>query len=145
MTETPAGIRERKSRLSRDVRLSERGEAVVPTERGTPIERIASMGRDRHERLAIMREAGQVRWSGQRPRPRAPVATGYVASWRGADPGGDLGVIVYLDASAPFWREMLGEALIVAASRALPLRCRVLAPSTYQADNPITSRTYAHL
>jgi len=39
-----------------------------------PIGRIVPIGQDLGERLAVMREAGLVQWSGQKLRRRKPVA-----------------------------------------------------------------------
>ena len=74
MPQSLVSVRELKSRLSHYLRLTRKGESVVITDRGVPIGRIVPIGQDLGERLAAMREAGLVQWSGQKLRRRKPVA-----------------------------------------------------------------------
>ena len=79
MAQPTVSIRELKSRLSHYLRLTREGESVVVTDHGVPIGRIVPIGpdpagRDLGERLAAMREAGLVQWSGHKLRRRKPVA-----------------------------------------------------------------------
>jgi prevent-host-death family protein len=74
MSQSLVSIRELKSRLSHYLRLTRKGESVVITDRGVPVGRIVPIGQDVGQRLAAMREAGLVQWSGHRLRPRKPVA-----------------------------------------------------------------------
>jgi prevent-host-death family protein len=74
MAQSLVSIRELKSRLSHYLRLARKGESVVITDRGVPIGRIVPMGQDLGQRLAAMREAGLIQWSGHRLRRRKPVA-----------------------------------------------------------------------
>ena len=69
-----ASIRELKSRLSHYLRLTRKGESVVITDRGVPIGRIVPMGQQLEARLAALREAGQVHWSGEKLAAVKPVA-----------------------------------------------------------------------
>jgi prevent-host-death family protein len=73
MAHSFVGIRELKSRLSHYLRLTRKGESVVITHRGVPIGRIVPMGQDLNQRLAAMRETGQVQWSGRKLSHRKPV------------------------------------------------------------------------
>ena len=74
MSQSLVSIRELKSRLSHYLRLTRQGESVVITDRGVPIGRIVPVGQDVNERIAAMKEAGQVQWSGAKIRRRRPVA-----------------------------------------------------------------------
>lgn len=77
MAQPHVSIRELKSRLSHYLRLTRKGESVVITDRGVPVGRIVPVvpgGQDLGERLASMREAGQVQWSGQKLAAAKPVA-----------------------------------------------------------------------
>ncbi len=74
MAQPLVSIRELKSRLSHYLRLTRKGESVVITDHGVPIGRIVPMGQDLGGRLAAMREAGLVQWSGHKLRRRKPVA-----------------------------------------------------------------------
>ena len=93
MAQFPVSIKELKSRLSHYLRLMRKGESVVITDRGVPIGRIVPMGQDLDQRLAAMRETGQVRWSGRKLDHRKPVA-----KLRGR--GSVAQLIVYLDTVA---------------------------------------------
>ena len=74
MAQSIVSIRELKSRLSHYLRRAIAGESVVITDRGVPVGRIVPIGRNLDQRLAAMRDTGQVEWSGHKLRPRKPVA-----------------------------------------------------------------------
>ncbi|MGC8905342.1 type II toxin-antitoxin system Phd/YefM family antitoxin [Thermus sp.] len=68
------GIRELKARFSRYLRLVREGGVLVVTDRGKPLGRLVPLTRDPLEALKGLAQAGVVRWSGRKPRPRKPVA-----------------------------------------------------------------------
>ena len=77
MGQASVSIRELKSRLSHFLRLTKEGESLIITDRGTPIGRIvpiAQSGNSLDERLAAMKQAGQLEWSGRKLSPNKPVA-----------------------------------------------------------------------
>ena len=77
MKPSQVSIRELKSRLSHYLRLTKGGKLLVITDRGTPIGRIvpiAQAGKDLDARLAAMRDAGQLEWSGRKLAALRPVA-----------------------------------------------------------------------
>ena len=73
MTESVVSIRELKSRLSHYLRLAREGESVVITDRGVPVSRLVPIGLDVAARIAALRSAGILQWSGRRLSPRQPV------------------------------------------------------------------------
>jgi len=72
MTESVVSIRELKSRLSHYLRLARRGESVVITDRGIPVGRLVPVEHDLEGRVAALRAAGLLQWSGRRLAPREP-------------------------------------------------------------------------
>lgn len=77
MSQASVSIRELKSRLSHFLRLTREGSSLIITDRGTPIGRIVPIvqpGKRLDERLAEMKQAGQLEWSGRRLSPNKPVA-----------------------------------------------------------------------
>lgn len=72
MTQSVVSIRELKSRLSHYLRLARAGESVVITDRGVPVGRLVPIEPDVQARLAALRAAGVVQWSGRRLAPRRP-------------------------------------------------------------------------
>ncbi|WP_224065545.1 type II toxin-antitoxin system prevent-host-death family antitoxin [Thermus thermophilus] len=68
------GVRELKAHLSRYLRLVRAGSVLVVTERGKPLGRLVPLSPDPLEALRGLAQVGVVRWSGQKPRPRKPVA-----------------------------------------------------------------------
>lgn len=73
MTQATVSIRELKSRLSHFLRLARRGESVVITDRGVPVGRLVPIGQNLDERIAALRAARLLHWSGRRLAPRKPV------------------------------------------------------------------------
>jgi len=70
-------VRELKSRLSHFLRLTKEGGSLIITDRGTPIGRIVPIvqtGKRLDERLAAMKQMGQLEWSGCRLSANKPVA-----------------------------------------------------------------------
>lgn len=77
MGQASVSIRELKSRLSHFLRLTKEGESLIITDRGTPIGRIVPIvqtGKRLGERLAAMKQAGQLEWSGHKLSASKPVA-----------------------------------------------------------------------
>lgn len=72
MTQSIVSIRELKSRLSHYLRLTRSGESVVITDRGVPVGRLVPIEPDLEGRIAALRSAGLVQWSGRRLAPRQP-------------------------------------------------------------------------
>ena len=69
MGQASVSIRELKSRLSHFLRLTKAGESLIITDHGTPIGRIVPIvqtGKPLDERLAAMKQSGQLEWSGRR-------------------------------------------------------------------------------
>lgn len=72
MTQATVSIRELKSRLSHYLRQARAGESVVITDRGVPIGRIVPIEPDLEGRIAALRAAKQLQWSGRRLAARKP-------------------------------------------------------------------------
>jgi prevent-host-death family protein len=72
MPQSVVSIRELKSRLSHFLRLARGGESVVITDRGVPVGRLVPIEQDLEERIAALRVARQLQWSGRRMAPRKP-------------------------------------------------------------------------
>ncbi len=72
MTQATVSIRELKSRLSHFLRLARSGETVVITDRGVPVGRLVPIEQDLDERIAALRAARQLQWSGRRLARRRP-------------------------------------------------------------------------
>lgn len=83
MTQTTAGIRELKARLSSYMQQVKAGTILVITERGKPVGRIAPIKPSAEARMQELLQSGVVAWSGRKLAPMAPVArtqgTGTVA------------------------------------------------------------------
>ena len=74
MREKRVGIRELKSTLSECIREVKAGRTVVVTEHGDPVARLIPETVPVKERLALLRQAGTIAWSGRRLRRVKPVA-----------------------------------------------------------------------
>lgn len=77
MGQASVSIRELKSRLSHFLRLTKAGESLIITDHGTPIGRIVPIvqtAKGLDERLAGMKQAGQLEWSGHKLPANKPVA-----------------------------------------------------------------------
>jgi len=72
MSQTSVSIRELKSRLSYYLRQARAGESVVITDRGVPVGRIVPIEPDLEGRIAALRAAKQLQWSGRRLAARKP-------------------------------------------------------------------------
>jgi prevent-host-death family protein len=72
MAQSVVSIRELKSRLSHFLRLARGGESVVITDRGVPVGRLVAIEQDLDDRIAALRAARQLQWSGRRLAPRKP-------------------------------------------------------------------------
>lgn len=72
MAQSVVSIRELKSRLSHFLRLARGGESVVITDRGVPVGRLVPIEQNLEERIAALRAARQLQWSGRRLAPRKP-------------------------------------------------------------------------
>jgi prevent-host-death family protein len=72
MAQSVVSVRELKSRLSHFLRLARSGESVVITDRGVPVGRLVPIEQDLDERIAALRAARQLQWSGRRLAPRKP-------------------------------------------------------------------------
>lgn len=72
MSQTTVSIRELKSRLSHYLRRARAGESVVITDRGVPVGRIVPIEPNLEERIAALRAAKQLQWSGRRLPARKP-------------------------------------------------------------------------
>jgi prevent-host-death family protein len=66
MPERRIGIRELKSKLSECVRDVKDGQTIVVTERGRAVARLIPDATSVRERLAELRSAGGIQWSGRR-------------------------------------------------------------------------------
>ena len=66
MRERSVGIRELKSNLSRCVREVRRGATIVVTEHGHPVARLVPQADSLEARLATLKNAGSISWSGRR-------------------------------------------------------------------------------
>lgn len=72
VSQSIVSVRELKSRLSHYLRLARSGESVVITDRGVPVGRLVPIEKDLEGRIAALRAAGLVQWSGRRLAPRQP-------------------------------------------------------------------------
>jgi len=72
MAQSVVSIRELKSRLSHFLRLARGGESVVITDRGVPVGRLVPIEQDLEERIAALRAARQLQWSGRSLASRKP-------------------------------------------------------------------------
>ena len=74
MSERRIGIRELKSKLSECVRDVRAGQTIVVTERGRAVARLIPNATSLRERLAELKSAGGIQWSGRRLSRAKPVA-----------------------------------------------------------------------
>lgn len=74
MSEHRIGIRELKSKLSECLREVRAGQTIVVTERGRAVARLIPDATSVPERLAALRNAGGIQWSGRRLTGSTPVA-----------------------------------------------------------------------
>ena len=74
MAERRIGIRELKSKLSECVREVREGRTIVVTERGRAVARLIPDATSVRERLAALKHAGGIQWSGRRLARTKPVA-----------------------------------------------------------------------
>jgi prevent-host-death family protein len=72
MTQAVVSVRELKSRLSHYLKLARGGESVVITDRGVPVGRLVPIEQDLEGRIAALRGARLLQWSGRRLAPRQP-------------------------------------------------------------------------
>jgi prevent-host-death family protein len=72
MTQAIVSVRELKSRLSHYLKLARGGESVVITDRGVPVGRLVPIEQGLEERVAALRAARLLNWSGRRLAPRRP-------------------------------------------------------------------------
>ena len=72
MSERTVGIRELKSKLSECVRDVKMGATIVVTEHGRRVARIVPETASLDDRLAALRHAGAILWSGRRLRRTRP-------------------------------------------------------------------------
>jgi prevent-host-death family protein len=70
--ERSVGIRELKSKLSKCVREVRRGATIVVTEHGRRVARLVPEADSLDERLATLKNAGTILWSGRRLRTTRP-------------------------------------------------------------------------
>ena len=68
------GIRELKSKLSECVREVRAGQTIVVTERGRAVARMIPDASSLCDRLAALKDAGGIQWSGRHLGPTRPVA-----------------------------------------------------------------------
>jgi prevent-host-death family protein len=73
MSERRIGIRELKAKLSECVREVRAGRAIVVTERGRPVARLIPDAASVRDRLASLKTAGGIQWSGRRLTRTKPV------------------------------------------------------------------------
>lgn len=73
MREKRIGIRELKTTLSECVREVKSGRTIVVTEHGRPVARLVPEAVSLPERIAALKRAGAIAWSGRRLRPAKPV------------------------------------------------------------------------
>jgi prevent-host-death family protein len=66
MTERRMGIRELKSKLSQCVRDVKMGATIVVTEHGRRVARLVPEADSLDERIATLKNAGSIQWSGRR-------------------------------------------------------------------------------
>jgi prevent-host-death family protein len=74
MGERRIGIRELKSKLSECVREVREGRTIVVTERGRAVARLIPDTTSVRERLAALKDAGGIHWSGRRLGRARPAA-----------------------------------------------------------------------
>ena len=74
MESMTVGIRDLKAQLSRYVQQAKAGAVVVVTERGHPVAQLTPIRPTVEQRLAELREAGLLDWSGQKLEALAPEA-----------------------------------------------------------------------
>jgi prevent-host-death family protein len=74
MRERRIGIRELKAKLSECVRQVREGQTIVVTDRGRAVARLIPDTTSVRERLAALKNAGGIQWSGRRLRRAKPVA-----------------------------------------------------------------------
>ena len=74
MAERRIGIRELKAKLSECVREVREGQTIVVTERGRAVARLIPDAASVRERLAALKSAGGIQWSGRRLTRTKPVA-----------------------------------------------------------------------
>lgn len=72
MSERTVGIRELKSKLSQCIRDVKMGATIVVTEHGRRVARMVPEAPSLDERLAALKHAGSVLWSGRRLRRTKP-------------------------------------------------------------------------
>ena len=72
MRERTVGIRELKSKLSECVRDVKRGATIVVTEHGRRVARVVPETSSLDDRLAVLKHAGAIQWSGRRLRRTKP-------------------------------------------------------------------------
>ncbi len=72
MSERTVGIRELKSRLSECVRSVKMGATIVVTEHGRRVARLVPEASSLDDRLATLKRAGAILWSGRRLRRTPP-------------------------------------------------------------------------
>lgn len=73
-SERRVGIRELKSKLSECVRQVREGQTIVVTERGRAVARLIPDATSVRDRLAALKDAGSVQWSGRKLTRTKPVA-----------------------------------------------------------------------
>ena len=74
MSERRIGIRELKSKLSECVREVRDGRTIVVTEHGRAVARLIPDTTSTHDRLAALKNAGGIQWSGRRLARTKPAA-----------------------------------------------------------------------
>jgi len=74
MSERRIGIRELKSKLSECVREVRDGRTIVVTEHGRAVARLIPDTTSTHDRLAALKNAGGIQWSGRRLGRTKPAA-----------------------------------------------------------------------
>ena len=74
MGERRIGIRELKSKLSECIREVREGGTIVVTEHGRAVARLIPDSASVAERLAALKNAGGIQWSGRRLEPAKPSA-----------------------------------------------------------------------
>ena len=74
MTERRIGIRELKAKLSECVREVRDGQTIVVTEHGRAVARLIPDATSVGDRLAALKSAGGIQWSGRRLTRTKPVA-----------------------------------------------------------------------
>ncbi len=72
MSQAVVSVRELKSRLSHYLKLARGGESVVITDRGVPVGRLVPIEENLEDRVAALRAARLLQWSGRRLAPRRP-------------------------------------------------------------------------